>query len=223
MISHAKTSFKWRKNSSQNNSYGAWALGANDADTLSGQDRRMLLATAARSIRHGLAHGKRPEVAVTSFVRELRNRRASFVTLKLDGELRGCIGSLGPRMTLAEDVARNAWSAAFEDPRFAPLTRDDFDRLSIEVSVLGVAADMDVSGEADLLAKLRPGRDGLILADGDRRGLFLPQVWKSLPTPADFVGHLKRKAGLAPDHWSETMTARRFSTESFGAPVRELL
>lgn len=125
---------------------------------------------------------------------------ATFVTLHLDGKLRGCIGSLEPHRSLLDDVRKNARSAAFLDSRFAPLSLREFERVTVEVSELSPQSPLDFRDEADLLAQLRPGIDGLVLAVDGHRGTFLPQVWESLPAPADFLAQLKRKAGLAPDH-----------------------
>jgi MEMO1 family protein len=125
---------------------------------------------------------------------------ATFVTLHLDGQLRGCIGSLAPHRSLLDDVRRNARSAAFLDPRFTPLSLREFERVSVEVSELGPTTPIAFRDEAELLAQLRPGIDGLVLEIDGHRGTFLPQVWESLPAPADFLAALKRKAGLDSDH-----------------------
>lgn len=140
---------------------------------------------------------------------------ATFVTLKLDGELRGCIGSLEPRRSLAEDVAQNARAAAYRDPRFPPVGRDERRRLEVEVSVLSAPERLPVSSEADAIARLRPGVDGVILELGDRRSTFLPQVWESLPDPGDFLGELKRKAGLPASFWDERIELSRYTVEKF--------
>ncbi len=124
---------------------------------------------------------------------------ATFVTLRLDGRLRGCIGSLEPHRSLLDDVRKNARSAAFLDSRFPPLSLREFERVTVEVSELGPQTPLIFRDEADLLAQLRPGIDGLVLAVDGHRGTFLPQVWDSLPEPADFLAQLKRKAGLDPD------------------------
>lgn len=171
---------------------------------------RTLLAVADASIDHGLDHGLPLPVTRREFALELQKPGASFVTLKRGPRLRGCIGSLRPSRSLVEDVALNAFGAAFRDPRFPPLKRDERDGLDLSISVLTPPKEIPCSSEADLLAQLRPGVDGVILADGKRRGLFLPAVWETLPDPADFLRHLKRKAGLAPDYWSAATKAYRF-------------
>ena len=132
--------------------------------------------------------------------------------------MRGCVGSLLPRRPLAEDVGVNAVRAGFGDPRFPPLTRDELPDLTITISVLSPTAPIPCRSEDELVAQLRPDRDGLLLQDGRAGALFLPSVWRELPSPSDFVRLLKKKMGVAANHWSPTMTASRFSTESFGGP-----
>lgn len=146
---------------------------------------------------------------------ELLEKRATFVTLTIGGRLRGCIGMLEACRPLAEDVAANAVAAAFEDPRFKPLTKKEFEKLEIHISVLSPPEEMTFSSEADALNQIRPGIDGLILRDGFYRGTFLPSVWEELPGKADFWAHLKNKAGLPADYWSDTIRVFRYTTEYF--------
>ncbi|MFA6173522.1 MAG: AmmeMemoRadiSam system protein A [Kiritimatiellales bacterium] len=146
---------------------------------------------------------------------ELMEKRATFVTLTIKKRLRGCIGMLEACRPLAEDVAENARAAAFEDPRFPPLTKAEFEKLDIRISILSPPAEMDFSSEADLLRQIRPGVDGLILQEGFRRGTFLPSVWEELPEKELFWAHLKLKAGLPADYWSETLRVFRYTTDSF--------
>lgn len=147
--------------------------------------------------------------------------RATFVTLEIGGALRGCIGVLEAIRPLVVDVARNAFAAAFEDPRFPRLTRAELPRLDIHISVLTPPEPMHFDSEADLLRQIRPGIDGLILEDRGRRGTFLPSVWEQLPKPDEFFEHLRHKAGLPGGYWSETLIVSRYTTESFGAAVDE--
>jgi AmmeMemoRadiSam system protein A len=147
---------------------------------------------------------------------ELMEERATFVTLELGGHLRGCIGMLEACRPLAEDVAQNAQAAAFQDPRFPPLSRDEFDQLEIHISVLSPPEDVTFSSEADLLAQIRPGIDGLILQEDHHRGTFLPSVWEELPEKEEFLVHLKQKAGLPGTYWSESLQIFRYTTEYFG-------
>jgi AmmeMemoRadiSam system protein A len=111
-------------------------------------------------------------------------------------------------------VASNAYSAAFEDPRFAPLERGEFERLDIHLSLLSAPEPIQFGSEKDLLAQIRPSLDGLVLEEGARRGTFLPSVWEQLPDPVEFLRHLKRKAGLPADYWSATLRVSRYTSES---------
>ena len=146
---------------------------------------------------------------------ELMEERATFVTLTIGGRLRGCIGMLEACRPLAEDVAANACAAAFEDPRFDPLTKKEFEKLEIHISVLSPPEELTFSSEEDVLSQIRPGIDGLILQEGFRRGTFLPSVWEELPEKELFWAHLKRKAGLPTDYWSATLRVFRYTTEYF--------
>ncbi|MCB2262296.1 MAG: AmmeMemoRadiSam system protein A [Candidatus Thiosymbion ectosymbiont of Robbea hypermnestra] len=177
--------------------------------------RRQLLTLARQSIAHGLDQGGPLPVVPAEYPPALRAQRAAFVTLQLGGGLRGCIGHLEAIQPLVLDVAENAFAAAFRDPRFPPLTRPELARLTIEISVLTPSQPLACTSEEELLRLLEPGRDGLILEDGAARGTFLPTVWESLPDPRDFLRHLKQKAGLPPDHWSERVRVERYRTESF--------
>jgi AmmeMemoRadiSam system protein A len=178
--------------------------------------RTILLDTAWQSIRQGLAKGSPLMVEPDRFETPLSEPGASFVTLHIGEELRGCIGSLEARRPLVCDVAENAFSAAFRDPRFPPLKAAELKNISLELSVLGQAERIVFDSEQDLLMQIRPERDGLILRDGNYRGTFLPSVWKSLPDVRQFLQHLKLKAGLPADHWSDTLEVWRYTTESFG-------
>jgi AmmeMemoRadiSam system protein A len=136
---------------------------------------------------------------------------ATFVTLKRSGELRGCIGSLKPLRPLGIDVRENAIAAAFRDPRFPPLAAVEFEATSVEVSLLSADERLAVADENDLLARLRPGVDGLVLEYGRHRATFLPQVWEAFADPREFVAALKRKAGLPEDFWSPHVSVSRYA------------
>ena len=129
----------------------------------------------------------------------LHEQGASFVTLTQRGQLRGCIGSLEARRTLLADVKANAIAAALRDTRFAPLTLPELADTRIEVSVLSPMQPLRFGNEAQALAQLQPGVDGVVLEFRQYRSTFLPQVWAQLPTAAAFIAHLKHKAGLPPD------------------------
>ena len=137
------------------------------------------------------------------------------MTLESDGRLRGCIGSLEATRPLAADVAHNAHGAAFADPRFPPVREDEIEGLRIKVSVLSPAVPMQAKSQADLAAGLRPGVDGLVIRDGDKRATFLPSVWQGIPEPERFVRALAKKAGWPAGHWSDTVRAWRYTTEEF--------
>lgn len=135
---------------------------------------------------------------------------ASFVTLTRQGDLRGCIGSLEAHRPLGLDVRENALAAAFRDPRFAPLAVEEFEHTRVEVSLLTPAMAISFRDEADFLAQLRPGVDGIVFQYGRHRSTFLPQVWESLPEPQQFMQQLKRKAGLPPNFWHEAVSIARY-------------
>lgn len=183
------------------------------AQLLPAGQRRLLLEIARASIRHGLDHGGPPGIELAPFPAEFREPRASFVTLKLEARLRGCIGSLEAYRPLAEDVVQNAYAAAFRDPRFPPLARSEFEQITLHLSLLTPPEPLQFGSEAELLERIEPGVDGLILAEGQRRGTFLPAVWDSLPEPAQFLEHLKAKAGLPQDYWSDRIRVWRYRTE----------
>lgn len=185
-------------------------------EELTAAHRRILLELARDSIREGLANGHALAVTVAEWPEPLQAEGASFVSLhRTDGSLRGCIGTLQACRPLVADVAEHAWAAAFRDPRFPPLTPEEFEAITVELSVLSTPEPLPVASEIELLASLQPDQDGLILEDGPHRGTFLPAVWDSLPDPGDFFRELKRKAGLPADHWSPTLEVKRYRTESF--------
>jgi AmmeMemoRadiSam system protein A len=145
----------------------------------------------------------------------LQDLGASFVTLTQDGQLRGCIGSLHAYRSLLEDVKANALAAATQDPRFAPLAADELDRTEIEISLLSALQPMQFSSEADAIAQLRPGVDGVVLEFGKHRSTFLPQVWEQLPAAEEFLAHLKRKAGLPVRFWAPELKLSRYTVRKF--------
>ncbi len=132
-----------------------------------------------------------------------QTRCGTFVTLKIDDQLRGCIGSLSSTDPLATGVRDNALNAAFHDPRFKPLGKKELDLVKIEVSVLTEAVKLEYRDAEDLLNKLRPGIDGVILKKGFAGATFLPQVWEQLPKPEQFLSNLCMKAGLPATRWRD--------------------
>lgn len=181
--------------------------------SLTDAQRRTLLQLAGDAIRHGLDTGRPPMLTPDEYPGDLFRPAATFVTLERHGELRGCMGMLEARRPLAQDVADNAFAAAFRDPRFAPLNRDELADLDVHISILSPAEPLQFASEAALLAQLRPGVDGLIIEAGGRRATFLPTVWQALPEPAAFLRQLKLKAGLSAGYWSDRLRAWRYTTE----------
>lgn len=176
-------------------------------------EQDILLILASTAIEQGLI-GKKDIPRPEKYNGALAAQGASFVTLNCDGKLRGCIGTLEAHQSLVVDVAENAWSAAFHDRRFSPLTAVEFPRINIHISVLTPASPVTFTSEQNLIEQLRPGIDGLILSLGQQRGTFLPSVWKALPDPVEFLQHLKKKAGLPADFWSDDIKIQRYRTIS---------
>jgi len=182
---------------------------------LSKIERQTLKTLAKQSIEYGLTHGSLLPIDLQTLSDTLTALRATFVTIEKNGQLRGCIGMLEAQRPLAQDIAANSYAAAFADPRFPPVSADELVELDIHLSILSPAEVIHCRSEAELLQLLRPNVDGLILDDGLHRATFLPSVWESLPKPIDFIHHLKHKAGLPIDYWSDNLQAYRYTTESF--------
>ena len=141
---------------------------------------------------------------------------ATFVTLKIEGKLRGCIGNLEPAGPLLGTLAQNGRHAAFNDHRFSPLSVEEFERVEIDISILSEPVQLDYTDGDELLTRLRPGIDGVIVEKGKARATFLPQVWQQLPEPTQFMEHLCRKAGLSPSAWRESdMKIYLYQVQSF--------
>jgi AmmeMemoRadiSam system protein A len=136
------------------------------------------------------------------------------VTLNIAGKLRGCIGSLQAHRPLVLDVAHNAQSAAFQDPRFSPLSHEEYQQVDIHISILSQPVPLTASSTDDLAAKLRPGIDGLIIKEGSRQATYLPSVWEQINDPTQFIMELRRKAGLDPKGWHDTEVLT-YTTEEF--------
>lgn len=185
-------------------------------NNLSPDDQATLLDIARQSIAHGLESDRAMLVEAGKYSTPLQLHGASFVTLHLNQQLRGCIGTLQAYRLLVKDVSENAFAAAFRDPRFTLLKAPESDSLTIHISVLTAAEPIVFSSEQELLEKIEPGIDGLILEDNAHCGTFLPTVWESLPEPQLFLAHLKQKAGLPADYWSDSIKISRYQTESFG-------
>jgi AmmeMemoRadiSam system protein A len=171
----------------------------------------LLLALARGAIAEALGLAFAPAPAHP----RLAERGASFVTLQARGELRGCIGSLNAHRPLGQDVAHNALGAAFRDPRFPPVTVAEWPQLAVEVSLLSRPDFLDFKSEEEVLARLRPGVDGVIFFNGCQQATFLPQVWEQLPEPRHFLAALKRKAGARADYWGTKVMIATYQVEKW--------
>ncbi len=181
-------------------------------------DGKVLLQAARAEIAQAL--GLKAEITLPQDADWLAAQGASFVTLMKKGELRGCIGTLQAHRPVLEDVRKNAHAAAFEDPRFFPLRREEFAEVSVEVSLLSEPEPLAVATEAEALAYLRPHLDGVVLECGWHRATFLPQVWEQLPEPRQFLQQLKRKAGLPVDFWADNLLLSRYDVQKWKEPQR---
>jgi len=179
-------------------------------------EQEALLRIAYDAIAHGVRNGIPGVIESANYTDRLRTISATFITLKIADALRGCIGTLEAVRPLIRDVHENAFAAAFRDPRFPPVAERELTGLQIGISVLSCPEPMAFGSEQDLLDQLRSGIDGLILEEGYHRSTFLPAVWESLPQPQAFFRQLKLKAGLSPDHWSDTLRVYRYHTEVIG-------
>jgi len=192
--------------------YAAFAFEAGaDADQPDADKGSTLLKLARSEIAAKLGHEADAPIQASW----LAEPGASFVTLTRQGALRGCIGTLEAHRPLGLDVRENAVAAAFRDPRFMPLTLAEFEEIRVEVSLLSPTEALAVTSEAHALASLRPGIDGVVFEFGHYRSTFLPQVWEQLPEPAEFLAHLKRKAGLSMDFWSESVRLSRYTVSKW--------
>jgi len=201
-------------------------------DRLELDDRRELLGLARQSIAARFADAWTPDPPTASNAAALQQARSSFVTLQVNGELRGCCGSLDASRPLYVDVWRNAVAAAFGDSRFSSLTEEEWPRVHLHISALSRPKPFAVEDEAELIAALRPHLDGVVLelpravrtstsyvAPG--RATFLPAVWEQLPDPQSFIQHLKRKAGWPADFWSSEIRVSRYIAEEFAEDCAE--
>ncbi|HEX2989060.1 MAG TPA: AmmeMemoRadiSam system protein A [Anaerolineales bacterium] len=170
-------------------------------DRLSSDEQQALLRLAREALERGVRGETLPPLDASSLAPSLQEAGATFITLTRDGDLRGCIGTLEPYQPLAEDVREHAVAAALEDPRFPPVSERELSRIQIEVSRLTRPVPLEYRDADDLLSKLRPHVDGVILRDGPRRSTFLPQVWEKISDPAEFLENLCYKMGADPHLW----------------------
>ena len=165
------------------------------------EEQKTLLRMAREAIEFRVRGKELPPIQKEGLSPILKEQGATFITLTINGQLRGCIGALEAYQPLVEDVREHAVAAAFEDPRFPPLREDELSRIQIEVSRLTRPVPLEYKDADDLLSRLRPHTDGVILKDGLRRATFLPQVWEKLPEPSEFLDNLCHKMGVAHHHW----------------------
>jgi len=185
-------------------------------DKLTIEEQRTLLRLARDAMTRGVKGGKLESLGAASLSPRLREQGASLITLTVRGQLRGCIGALEAYQSLAEDVREHAIAAALEDPRFPPVGEDELDGISIEVSRLTRPVPLEYADADDLISKLRPHVDGVVLRDGYHRATFLPQVWDKIPDPAEFLNNLCYKMGARDDLWrSKHLEVLTYQVEEF--------
>jgi len=177
---------------------------------LTADEKTLLVEACADSIEHGLHRGEAFPVVISRFPHNLQINGATFITLKRNGILRGCVGTTHAFRPLIIDAVHNAFAASQKDSRFPPVRYEELIDLSISVSVISEPKLLHVSTEEELLEALIPGRDGLIIEDGDCQATFLPQVWEDLHGKKEFLRHLKKKAGFHDAYWSDTIRAYRY-------------
>lgn len=183
------------------------------------QQRSFLLKLARESIKSRLEAKPTPQIEESQIDKELKEIRGVFVTLTINGNLKGCIGHIEPVQELYKDVIQNSMAAAFDDPRFSPLTANELKSVIIEISVLSPPQPLLYKDADDLLQKLTPGRDGVVIKKGFYRATYLPQVWEDLPDKENFLASLCQKAGMDENEWRqgelevETYTVEMFEEE----------
>jgi AmmeMemoRadiSam system protein A len=188
-----------------------------DSGALTDEEKRALLFVARRALTHAVTMGGRPNLDTSNLPQGLLAPGCCFVTLTNQGRLRGCIGNLAADGPLWDAAVRNACSAASRDTRFPPVTPEELEEIAIEVSVLSPAEPLAFDSPEDLLAKLKPHTDGVILQIANRCAVYLPQVWEKLPDKELFLDSLAVKAGCAPAAWRDPANASIsvFRVESF--------
>jgi AmmeMemoRadiSam system protein A len=189
-------------------------------DKLTPEEQKTLLRLAREALEYGVKGRDLPVLDSSCLTPRLLEEGASFVTLTESGQLRGCIGALEPYQSLAQDVREHAVAAALEDPRFPPVNEREVSRINIEVSRLMRPVPLQYKDANDLLSKLRPHVDGVILRDAFRRATFLPQVWEKISDPAAFLDNLCYKMGANPDLWRRKhLEVLIYQVEDFHEPT----
>ncbi|MBL4679385.1 MAG: AmmeMemoRadiSam system protein B [Pseudomonadales bacterium] len=193
--------------------YGAFALHQTSCE-FSTPPRQQIIQLARHSILHGLTRKSSFNIELSAYSERLKLEGASFITININGQLRGCIGSLEAHRPLLLDIAHNAQAAAFKDPRFPSLTIEEFQNIEILASILSRPQALGIMSFDELLETIRPGIDGIILEENGRGATYLPSVWKQLPSAPDFIRSLRQKAGLPTDSW-QNCQIQRYTTEEF--------
>ncbi|MBU2497631.1 MAG: AmmeMemoRadiSam system protein A [Proteobacteria bacterium] len=187
-----------------------------ESDRLKEEEGKSLLTVARKTIENALLNQNGHAQPDEELSPRFSEKRGTFVTLTIDDCLRGCIGHITPRESLLEGIRVNAINAAFRDPRFRPLSKEDFKKIKIEISILTEPKPLQYTDADDLLGKLMPGRDGVIIKKGFCQATFLPQVWDQLPDKRAFLGHLCLKAGLEEEAWSrERLEVSTYQVQAF--------
>jgi uncharacterized protein len=171
------------------------------SNSLTNEEKLILLKVAREALEHGVTGRSLPPLDRNVLTPKLIEQGSSFVTLTINTELRGCIGALEAYQPLVEDVREHAIAAALEDPRFPPVEPAELNRIRLEISRLTAPLPLEYSSAEDLIKKLKPHVDGVILKNGNRRATFLPQVWEKIPDPVEFLEHLCRKMGMKENAW----------------------
>lgn len=186
-----------------------------DQGRLTKEDGEYLLSLARKTIESKLFNRDLPEDK-NNLAEKYLEKRGTFVTLTINDNLRGCIGHIIPQESLIEGIRINAINAAFEDPRFPPLTREEWNKIRVEISILTEPRHLEYSGSDDLLGKLRKGVDGVIIKKGYAQATFLPQVWDQLPDKTQFLTHLCMKAGMNGSEWKKgDLTVYTYQVQAF--------
>jgi AmmeMemoRadiSam system protein A len=193
--------------------------GMADTDKLTEEEGRFLLSVARKTIEERLSDRKGDAQSGEGVSQRFQERRGTFVTLTMEGALRGCIGHIIPQESVMEGIRENAINAAFRDPRFRPLSKKEWEKVKVEISILTDPKPLAYADADDLLKKLRPGTDGVIIKKGFHQATFLPQVWDQLPDKKEFLTHLCLKAGLNGEAWKkERLDVSTYQVQAFHEP-----
>jgi uncharacterized protein len=182
---------------------------------LTKEDKDILKKVAHDAVMHTVFHSKELPVSLFEFPATLQSHQNTFVTLKYNNKVIGCMGSLEANQPLINDVVHHAFSASYYDPRFPDPKTINPEKIEIHISLLSPLEAIKFGSEQELLSVIRPGKDGLLMCEGQQSGTFLPVVWDSIPDPESFLRELKRKAGLRGDYWSDTIKVFRYTTDSW--------